>query len=251
MQPVIRRLAAVVLFVGLACSQVEAGGGRFTVNPTLVAFSHEASSVLVSLANESEESMRFQLSVFAWDQAPDGEMKLGPTEDIVFFPQMLALAPGESRNIRVAALVPPEAAERSYRLFIEELPSSQAERKPGAVQMLTRVGIPIFIAAHAAVEAAELRDLSREGQALSFSLANIGTTHFVPEAISVKALGHDGTVLGERTVTAWYVLAGGLRTFTTDLPGLAASNAAEVVVEARYAGKTVTRRLDLATRVSR
>ena len=58
-------------------------------------------------------------------------------------------------------------------------------------------------------------------------------------------------MLGERTVSAWYVLAGGTREFTTDVPGLSSPNAAEVVVEARCGQKVVARRLDLATRVSR
>lgn len=95
------------------------------------------------------------------------------------------------------------------------------------------------------------RDLSRRADLLSFTLANTGNTYFVPENVSVKALGHDGTVLGERTVSAWYVLAGGTREFTTDVPGLSSPNAAEVVVEARCGQKVVARRLDLATRVSR
>ncbi|MBP7571218.1 MAG: fimbria/pilus periplasmic chaperone [Acidobacteria bacterium] len=240
------------LFLCVAMVPVpEAVGGRFSINPTLVSFGPEATSVLLSVTNESQGEMRFQLSVFAWDQAPGGEMRLGPTEDVVFFPQILALGPGESRNIRLASLVAPDTSERSYRLFVEELPASQAERRPGVVQMLARVGVPIFVAPRGKVERAEITDLSRASNALSFTLANTGSVHFVPEHVSLKALAHDGTVLSERTLSAWYILAGGIRRFTSDLPGLSTGKAAEVLVEARVGQTRVSRRLDLATKVSR
>jgi len=233
------------------CEAAEVGGGRFSINPTLVVLPPGATSVLVALGNESDAAMRFQLAAYAWDQAPEGEMKLAPTEDIVFFPQMLTLGPGESRNVRVATLLAPGAIERSYRLFIEELPASEAAGKAGAVQMLARVGIPIFVPPPRKVEEAEIRDIVRSADVLSFTLANTGNVYFVPEQVAVKTLAHDGATLGERTLRGWYVLAGGTRMFRTDLPGLALPNAAEVLVEARIGGTTVTRRLDLATRVSR
>lgn len=243
--------AAAAVLLQSALLAAGTSGGRFSVNPTLVVFSRQTTSVLVSLANESPDEMRFQLSAFAWDQAPDGEMRLAPTEDIVFFPQMLVLAPGESRNVRVGTLAGPDASERSYRLFVEQLPPSEAVRKPGVVQVLTRVGIPIFVAPPAAVQSAELRGLSRERGSLSFTLANTGNVHLAPEEVTVRALARDGTVLGERTLSAWYVLAGGTRSFATDLPGLTSPQAAEVLVETRVGERVVSGRLDLATRVSR
>jgi P pilus assembly chaperone PapD len=66
----------------------------FTVEPTQIVFSNRTNSVLLTLRNESTETLRFELSVFKWDQSPSGEMQLEGTEDIVFFPALLTLAPG-------------------------------------------------------------------------------------------------------------------------------------------------------------
>ena len=46
------------------------------------------------MRNDSAEKIRFQIGVFAWDQNPKGEMVLNPTEDLIFYPALLALEPG-------------------------------------------------------------------------------------------------------------------------------------------------------------
>src|SRR5688572_14556672 len=69
----------------------------FSVNPTRIHLSQRASSALLSLRNDSAQALRFELSVFSWSQSASGEMTLEPTEDIVFFPSLLALAPSEER----------------------------------------------------------------------------------------------------------------------------------------------------------
>ena len=82
---------ALALFAGAA----PAHAATFSVNPTQVYLSGRTTTSLLTLRNDSDEPLRFQLSVFAWDQRPDGEMLLAPTQDVVFFPAMLTLAPKE------------------------------------------------------------------------------------------------------------------------------------------------------------
>lgn len=52
----------------------------FTVNPTLIVLSSRTRTAVLSVRNESVEPLRFHVSVFAWDQAADGQMRLTPTE---------------------------------------------------------------------------------------------------------------------------------------------------------------------------
>src|SRR4029453_2560001 len=93
----------------------------FSVNPTQIYLTSKSKSAILTLRNESDETLRFQLTVFAWDQSAQGEMKLQPTSDIVFFPTLLTLGPKESRNVRVGAATPFDAVEKTYRIFVEEL----------------------------------------------------------------------------------------------------------------------------------
>jgi len=111
------------LWLGLSlCQAGSAWAGAFTVNPIRVVFSPDTHSALLLLHNRGTEALRFQLGVFAWDQSPNGEMQLTPGEDIVFFPSLLTLTPGGTRNVRVGPVTPFAATEKTYRIFIEELP---------------------------------------------------------------------------------------------------------------------------------
>jgi len=237
--------AVCALLAGLAIHQAgPARAATFSVNPTQVFFSAKATSALVTLRNESDETLRFQLSVVAWDQAPDGQMRLTPTQDIVFFPQLLTLGPREERKIRVGTTLPPGNVEKTYRLFVEELPPSQAEAKAGTVRVLTKMGIPIFLRSAEAPPRPELRDVAAVNGRLSFTLANLGTTHFVPERVVVRAVGPGEEPVGEQELDAWYVLAGSTRVYDVELPK---APAVALIVEVRLPGTAarLTRRVDM------
>ena len=112
--PMLRLLTRVA--VGLAiCAGLltsEAVAATFTVEPTQIVLSGRKSSVLLTLKNDSAEPLRFELSVFSWSQSPSGEMSLEPTDDIVFFPALLTIAPGESRHVRVGSATSATRARR-------------------------------------------------------------------------------------------------------------------------------------------
>ena len=137
-----------------------ADAATFTVEPTQIAFANRTTSVLLTLRNESKDTLRFELSVFKWAQSPSGEMQLEPTEDIVFFPALLTLAPGESRRVRVGSATEFDTREKTYRIFVEELPP--LDRQTNGVRVLTKMGIPIFMKPAKEVATANLTNLGQK-----------------------------------------------------------------------------------------
>lgn len=241
------RATVVALLAGLAiCQAGRAGAATFTVNPTQVYLSAKATSVLLSLKNESSESLRFQLTLRSWDQKTTGEMSLAPTTDLVFFPQLLTLGPGEERKVRVGLRpgVTADATERTYRLFVEELPPSQSESPANGVRVLTKMGIPIFLQPATPAEKAFLEDVSAAKGRAAFVIRNGGNVHFVPEAVHVEGLSADGRTVFSLPVNAWYVLAGGLRRFDVDLPKEGCDQATAVVVTVRVGEAVLTQRIE-------
>ena len=241
-------LARFVLLLCLALSQAEAGwAATFTVNPVQVFLSARARSAILTLRNTSDETLRFQLDVFAWDQNERGEMSLQPTRDIVFFPALLTLAPGEERNVRVGSTAPAGPVEKTYRLFIEELrPPAGAVLPAGQVRVLTKVGIPIFIdpvqpKSSAQVDGARLRD----GQ-LSFEVRNTGTVHFVVQGVRLTGYDAGGQRVLEGALDGWYVLPGGVRRYELPLPPADCPKVRSLGIEVQTTRATVSERLEAA-----
>jgi fimbrial chaperone protein len=217
-----------------------ATAATFTVDPTQIFLSGRAGSVLLTLRNESTESLRFQLSVFAWSQDASGQMQLEPTEDIVFFPSLLTLKPGETRRVRVGSATTPAAREKTYRIFVEELPP--VERVTDGVRVLTKMGIPIFVRPAKEVATASLHDLRQQDGTLRFTLTNSGTVHVVPQSIKVRGLAGSSTAF-EQDVNGWYVLAGGRRDFDTAFPKNACAQVTSIEVDVQFGSGMLHERL--------
>lgn len=210
-----------------------AHASMFDVSPINLTLSGKATTGMLSVTNRGTEALRFQISAFAWDESPKGEMILHPTRDIVFFPAMLTVNPGEARKLRVGMNVKPAAKEKSYRIFVQELPPLvKGPDDANAVRVLTKMGIPVFIAPEAPKLTAQLAGLSLRGAKLDFAVRNPGNVHFRPETIVVTARD-GGKVLHTEETPGWYVLAGGVRNYSVELPAQACSALNSVQVELR------------------
>jgi fimbrial chaperone protein len=227
-----------------------AGGGRagaaaFSIDPTQIRLSARAPSALLTVRNESAAPVRLQISAFAWAQAASGEMQLGPTDDIVFFPALFTLAPGEARKVRVGTTAAFGSVERSYRLFVEELPGEPGARAAGTgVQVLTRMGIPVFLQPESPRASASLGGLGIRDGAVSFRLQNTGTVHFVPDTVRLRAEDGGGAAVIDQAIRSWYVLAGGTREFQVTVEPPACGQVRLLRVEVQVGDAVMRERLE-------
>jgi fimbrial chaperone protein len=221
---------AAVCAIG-AASTSGAAAATFTVEPTQIFLSDRTPSVVMTLRNDSQETLRFELSVLKWHQSPTGEMQLEPTEDVVFFPALLTLGPGESRRVRVGNATTLDVREKTYRIFVEELPP--LTQQAGGVRVLTKMGIPIFLRPAKESASATLTNVSQQNGRLHFTLANDGTVHFVPKEIRVRGLIASTTTF-ENRLDGWYVLAGGRREFEMAFPDAECARVTSVLVDVQF-----------------
>jgi fimbrial chaperone protein len=219
-------------FLLAALAAAPARAANFDVSPTLLSLSNKAASATLVITNRSQELLRFHVTAFAWKQRADGEMILEPTKDIVFFPAMLSLNPKDSRQIRVGSKVKPGSVERSYRLFVEELPplSRTKEEQANAIRVLTKMGLPVFVEAATPKATPAVTPLQLQGRELTFSLKNSGNTHMRVQKVTLTAKNAGKTVHSEE-LPGWYVLAGGVRTYSITLPDAACKESTSLEVQ--------------------
>lgn len=224
-------MLACVAILTLAAGNANAAG--FQVSPVRLELSARASSALLNVRNQSNEPIRFQVTGFAWKQSEGGEVRLLPTKDISFFPSMLIVPPGGSRKVRVGALTPPGASEQTYRVIVEQLPSLQPPGPAAAntVRVLTKMSIPVFLAALAPTARPSVEGLTLSGGHLSFLVRNRGNTHLMNRTLHLVTTDSADQVTYDKSAVGWYVLGAGTRRYNLALPATACKNLSKVTVE--------------------
>lgn len=203
----------------LAAAGEARADGRFQVEPTRVDLSSTAPSGAVIVTNRGGATLRLQATAFRWTESPEGAMQLVAAPEVVVRPALFEIPPGKSRTVRVGTTATAGPAEQSYRVFVEELPDHSTPQGAG-VRVLTRIGVPVFVAPRASRTALELQ-ATRDGDHASVVVNNTGTVHVKLLEIKLRAARGGG----ERTATGWYVLPGASRRFAlTGAPPCAAGD---------------------------
>jgi fimbrial chaperone protein len=211
------RLQAILLFGLLALRAGATWGAAVSVHPVRVQLSATQRSELIELRNAGQAPARFQAEAHAWHESADGQMTLSPTKDLLFFPSLFEIPPGETRRIRIASTVRPGAVERSYRLILTESPGGATS---GTVQVLSRLSIPVFVQPKDPKSAPSVQAEVQRGQ-LVIRIANAGNAFLRAQLVRVVARSKAGSVVFEHSFPGWYVLAKGERRYSVDVPAQA------------------------------
>jgi fimbrial chaperone protein len=228
--------SVVAVFALVLLGAGTASAATFRVSPVQLSLSVSATSGLLTLSNESQETLRFQLTAFRWDESEKGQMELLPTEEIAVFPTLLTLEAGKERKIRIGAATSLAASEKTYRVFVEELPPVERPGEapaPSQIRVLTRMGIPIFLRPSKTESGGEIVDARFENARLSFLVRNSGNVHFMLQTIRVQATGAAGETILDKQDNGWYVLAGGGRQYDWPVPQSDCARVKSVRIEAR------------------
>jgi fimbrial chaperone protein len=237
-------LAALSLLVPSTSWGAPTDVANVDVSPVRLHLSSAHRSAMLSLRNRGAHTIRYQITADAWRESASGEMVLTPTSELVFFPSLLEIAPGETRRIRIASTAASAGVERSYRIRVEPLPDGISTR-PGVVRVLTRFSVPLFVQP-ARLDPRPDASVRVEPGRLVAVVRNRGTSYFVARRVHVVGRARDGAAVVERELPGWYVLAGGERAYELPLSAeeCAALTDVAVTVESEGAPAHASVRVD-------
>lgn len=222
---------------------------EFSVAPIRLELGPAVRSGALIVRNDSKEKIGFQLEAMEWTQDEKGADRYTDTSDLIFFPKILSVEPGEEAVVRVGAKRPVVPIEKTYRVFIQELPNPNraATTTPGAqVNLLLRFGAPIFVTPQQPSDDADIRAISLDKGVLSLSVKNTGNRHQVMEGIHLKGLGPDGQELYTLTLADRYLLAGTTKAFSATIPAETCRRLAAITMELKTDKLSRTRKLDVS-----
>jgi len=209
-----------------------APASNFTVAPTEVNLSTSTTSALVTLRNGSQVPLRFEVTLVSWSEDEHGKMALNPSADVTFFPKLVELAAGASRNIRIGINAgTARDVEQSFRLFIEELPDQSAP-VANTVALRTKIGIPVFVRPAKPVRTAVIDGVSVENGKVLTRIRNTGNLHISVDSISVIGTGGSAAPTFTKQGPGWYVLPGATRIFEVPMTPAECKATTQVAVEA-------------------
>lgn len=204
-------------FLLLAAAALSQGAlaAEFSVSPIRVDLGRGVRSAVVNIANDDQRPLRMQLSLAEWTQDAEGKDVYVDSDALVYYPRLMTVEPKDKRIVRVGLKAAAEAVEKTYRLFIDELPEIAAPEARAAASGLTftiRFALPLFVPPaeprlEGRIESMRLRD----GQ-LEIAVRNAGNVSFRIHAVAASS----GKFKSE--AGGWYLLAGATRVHRVDIP---------------------------------
>jgi fimbrial chaperone protein len=201
------------------------------ITPVVVELSAAEPRATVELKNLSDAPARLELTASAWEQTASGQTRLAPAPEVVVFPPLLQLAPGEVRKVRVSTTAAFGPKEQSYRLSIRELPAPQKPGDKAALTFLTRFSLPVFLLPARPALRAEIAGTAVRGGKVALTIRNTGNTRLSPGTVKIEGLDAQGKQVLTAAADVWYVLAGGERALEVALPADGCARVRTLAVE--------------------
>lgn len=234
----------------LAClvAGAQPRAGEFVVSPIRLELGAAVRSGVILVRNDGTERLNFQIEGSEWTQDAEGKDQYKDTRELIFFPKLMSVEPGEDGVVRVGArnLVLP--SEKTYRVFIEELPGppeARSDGKTASINVLIRFGAPIFVAPMKPEDSADIAKVEMSKGVLKLTVKNTGNRHQVVEGIRLSGANEAGKEVYALTLADRYLLAGTTKSYSTMIAPDLCTRIATLTIELKTDKAAANRRLDL------
>jgi fimbrial chaperone protein len=190
----------------------------FSVNPVRVFF-NGGSTNSIEVENRSDETLTVQVNTYSWEHDITGKDIYSPTKDIIYFPKLVKIPKDQKKVIRLATTTPRGEKERTYRMYVQEIPAP-AKEKPEkmTISLAMRMGIPIFVPPLKEETHGSIDKLVLEKGQLYTEVKNKGNIHFIIRSIKVTGIDSSGNDAFKTEMAGGYVHGGNSKGFNITIP---------------------------------
>jgi fimbrial chaperone protein len=207
-------------------------------------FDRGTKSGVITVVNEGGERLNVQMKAFEWSQNADGKDRYTETNDIIFFPRIMVLEKNEEKILRAGIKIPATTKEKTYRLFIEEIP--EPKKAEGVnVAIAIRFGVPIFVKPLKEEVKGEIEKVELSKGVLNALIKNKGNTHFIINSIDVKGKNAKGEGIFSKELSGWYLLSGVSRIYTLSIPQEVCKDLSKLDIEVKTERFNLNGKLDV------
>ena len=226
---------------------VAAHAGEFTVNPVRLDVKNNVKSASVSVVNDGAEKLSFQLQAMDWSQDKDGKDVYTESRDLVFFPKLMIVEPGQEAIVRIGFKTNAAVIEKTYRLFIEELPGvvKKVEGSSAQINFFVRFGLPIFAAPASPQDELIIEAVELKGGVLSFMAQNSGNRHQMFKSIRLAGTNSAGKPIFGLDIADRYLLASSSKPYKTALSAQQCRELTSVTIDIKTDKVAQSRKLDV------
>ncbi len=207
---------------------------NFDIKPIKIYLDPQNKIEKLTLNNSSEEDLTVQIRGYQWTQNDKGQDVYQETRDLIIFPKIVTLKTEEEKIIRIGTNLNSGSTEKTYRIFVEEIPSHEKTQDKGStVHMFMKIGVPLFISPlkkeeKGAIEAANLK----KGKA-AIKVQNKGNLHLMVTTIQLKGENTDGKEIFSASIGGWYILSGLSKDYEVAIPQDVCKNITKLNIEVK------------------
>jgi fimbrial chaperone protein len=218
--------------------------GEFQVSPITLELGKDTKSGVFTVINSGEDKINFQISLSEWTQDLEGKDVYSETADIIFFPKMMTLEVGEQQVIRVGLKGSRGLQEKTYRIFIEEIPSR--DKADGSnIAITIRFAPPIFVMPSVIKTGGVIENIVLTQSKISAVVRNTGNSHFKITSIFIKGKSSGGAEIFSKEIAGWYLLNNIARKIETSFPQEKCAELSSVEIEAKTEDFNLNGKLDV------
>jgi fimbrial chaperone protein len=189
-----------------------AAAAEFSVTPIRVDLARGARSASVSVSNDDARPLRMELRLMEWTQDASGKDVYRESDELIYYPRLMTLQPGEKRLVRIGRRTPAGAAERTFRLYLDELPGADGVTPAASGLSFTiRFALPIFVAPAQDSPRGAIDSIALQDGKLKIALSNPGNQTFRIASVGVRGAAFSAEAAG------WYLLPGAVRVHEFDI----------------------------------